>query len=358
MTERIQIGNFPPKLYPCVPEYWINVPPFLRRLLGWLTIQIFTLSFASLPSCIIFLFPSLWRNAPLSMAIALSMVLCSMVLPSKEWPWMRKVGQLWYEIFQFSCNIPPELYEQLIEDGQTTQYIIAMHPHGIVPFQAILWTAYCEQYLSSKKTNKFLYGFGAAADIVMYLPFLRNLMGWLSAGPADYKTLKNGLVHGISTPVNAAGRKPKHLYILPGGIAEIFSSTPSKHAIIFKNRRGLVKLSIETGAKLIPTYVFGGTDFFNNLATSNGLFASLSRKLRMGVTIFWGHFGLPIPFSPRVSLCIGDPIDPPVWDKSKQESIPPEMIEELHQRFLKSMIDLFEKYKVEAGYPDAKLEIM
>ena len=91
------------------------------------------------------------------------------------------------------------------------------------------------------------------------------------------------------------------MYILPGGVAEIFTSTPGRHSIVFKNRRGLVRLSIETGAEMVPCYVFGGTDFFHNLATDAGFFANLSRSLRAGVTIFWGHFGLPIPYAPRVS---------------------------------------------------------
>lgn len=126
------------------------------------------------------------------------------------------------------------------------------------------------------------------------------------------------------------GRYPRHLYILPGGIAEIFTSTPGKHAIVFKNRRGLTKLSLETGAMLCPTYVFGGTDFFHNLATSDSLFSKLSRSFRAGVTIFWGHFGLPIPFTPRVTLCIGDPIPVKKW--TGEGKVPAELIEELHNK--------------------------
>ena len=32
--------------------------------------------------------------------------------------------------------------------------------------------------------------FGAAADVTLYLPLLRNVMAWLTAGGASYKTLK------------------------------------------------------------------------------------------------------------------------------------------------------------------------
>ena len=67
-----------------------------------------------------------------------------------------------------------------------------MHPHGIVPFQAILWTAYCDQYFRDEKRE--MYGFGAAADVVAYIPFLRNIMAWLSGGSATYNVLRAGLV--------------------------------------------------------------------------------------------------------------------------------------------------------------------
>jgi 2-acylglycerol O-acyltransferase 2 len=158
--------------------------------------------------------------------------------------------------------------------------------------------------------------------------------------------------------VNANGcRKPRHLYILPGGVAEIFVSTPGKHAIVFKSRKGLCKLSIETGAKLTPCYVFGGTDFFFNLATGDGLLSKISRSLKAGLTIFWGRFGLPIPFTPRVTFVIGEPIPVPVgWDG--KGPIPVELINELHETYMKAMVELFDTHKAVAGYPDAKLEIL
>lgn len=88
---------------------------------------------------------------------------------------MRKVCQLTYEIFDFSCNLSEEKRKKAILAGDSGQYIIGMHPHGIVPLQALLWCAYCDQYMSDDEGRK-LYGFGAAADVVMYVPFLRNIM--------------------------------------------------------------------------------------------------------------------------------------------------------------------------------------
>jgi hypothetical protein len=44
------------------------------------------------------------------------------------------------------------------------------------------------------------------------------------------------------------------------------------------------------------------------------------------------------------------------WDKPDLP-IPKELIEELHKKFLDSMIELFNKNKKDAGYPDAILQI-
>lgn len=89
----------------------------------------------------------------------------------------------------------PDLLQEFIDKSSANdQYIIAMHPHGVIPLHAVLWAGYCDQYMTSRLTGKKLYGFGANADILMYLPFLRNVMGWLSGGSASYSVLKNGLV--------------------------------------------------------------------------------------------------------------------------------------------------------------------
>lgn len=136
----------------------------------------------------------------------------------------------------------------------------------------------------------------------------------------------------------------------------MFLSAPGKHDVVFKNRRGLVRLSLETGANICPLYVFGGTDFFENLATSDGFFSNLSRKFRAGMTVFWGQFGLPfLPFTPKVTFAIGDPLPVEKW--TGEGPVPEEKIEELHAMYMTALTSMFDKYKAAAGYPTAKLTI-
>ena len=58
--------------------------------------------------------------------------------------------------------------------------------------------------------------------------------------------------------------------------------------------------------KLIPSYVFGGTDFFYNLANEDNVLSRLSRRFRIVFALYYGPVLLPvIPFTPRVTLILG-----------------------------------------------------
>ncbi len=168
------------KLFKPEPVYWLWLPKPMRLILAYITITLFALSFYALPAAFLLVFPWTWRTFPLASSLYAISLIISYILPPREWPWARKIGQLWYEYCDFSCNVPPEYCagvtrdNQIIKGCEKEQLILGMHPHGIVPFQAVLWAAFCDQHY--RYEDKELYGFGAAADVVGYLPFLRNIM--------------------------------------------------------------------------------------------------------------------------------------------------------------------------------------
>lgn len=342
-------------LHRCEPVSFLHLPRPVRVALGWITLVLFSLSFYSIPLIIIFtVYAFVVASAVpwVGLLVVYGAVVVSFLLPTAEIAAVRNLGQLWYEIFDFSSNLDEATRNEYINLGKTNQYILGMHPHGIIPIQAVLWASYCHQYMVNE--SNALYGFGAAADVVAYVPFLRNLMIWLSSTGAGYQQLKNGLAGKVEC-CNNAGRIPRHLFLLPGGIAEVFTSTPGKNIIVFSNRKGLCRLSLETGAHLIPMYVFGGTDFFVNLATGDGIVSKFSRWLRAGLTIFWGQYMLPIPYTPRVSMCLGRPILIKRW--SGEGPVPDELVDDLHKKYIQAIQDLFETHKVEAGHADSHLEV-
>ena len=345
------------ELHRLKPDLLQSYPKALRMALGWIVMILFTLAFLQPVVILALPFPFMWRGTMFyATSSYLSICVLSLLIPEREVPLLRCIGQLLYEIVDLHTNLNQEDFDYIMEYGTKHRMITCMHPHGIVPFQALLWAAYCDQYLND------LYGFGATADIVFKIPFLRNLLSALSAGSAGYKVLLAGLQHGISKPVNAAGRKPKHMYILPGGVAEVFFSkrNTTEQKIIFKSRKNLCRLAVQTNSELCPCYVFGGNDFYDNFATGDSFIASFSRKVKAGLTFFTGQYGLPfLPYAPKCTLVLSEPLQVPaaldVKGKPRSEE---ERLEELHTKYCEAITHLFDRYKALAGYPDHTLEIV
>lgn len=239
---------------------------------------------------------------------------------------------------------------------------------------------------------------------MFYVPFLRNIAAALGGTlffflsltftlynatgcSADYHVLRSQLNKSndskhrtnYSETVTAGRPSSTNLFIFPGGVAEVFTSNPGTHVAIFRKRKGLIKLAIETGCNLLPVYIFGGNEFYSQLFDQHSLLARTSRYLRMGCCIFVGQFWMPfIPFTPRVTMCMADPIEVPKWDTCVHGEVPKELIDDYHNKvfcvhninkvnsmsnhrifvqYIDALIAVFNKYKEVAGYPHATLVI-
>ena len=201
-----------PKIFKCVPVDFLFIPKPYRIMLGKILIAVFGLLFLT-PALgfAFFLIPFIGFH-PILQLILISFII-SFIIPYREWKYSRKIHQLMYEAIDFHTNFDPERIKDALKyDLEGKQYIIAAHPHGVIPFPGPLWAAFCDQYLSTSTQD--MYGFGAGADVVFYVPFLRNILGWATTTSATYSVLKKGLTEGIVPP--APGRKVRHLFILPG----------------------------------------------------------------------------------------------------------------------------------------------
>jgi len=292
--------------------------------------------------------------------------------PISPWPRFKTYCQVFYKIFDFHHNMTPILNTKEMKSDHLS--IIAMHPHAILPLHGYIWGAICHQLLPD------LYGCGAATEIAMRLPVLRHTLRYLSTRSAD----KKGLLHQLQV-------EEENLFILPGGVAEIFysqrrrqpNSLPFTQTIKAK-RYGLMKLSLQTGARIFPAFVFGASDMLDqlfhvdqNVASKEKdsktfdiglMMQSISRKLKGGIALYYGQYYLPIPHTPKLSMVLGDPIYP-VENTSernvngnkltcKRIANPTDaQVEELMDRYVNALQCLFEQYKVEAGYPNDRLVI-
>ena len=81
MTEKAAV-----KLYPCEPVFWKKyLSERGRALLGWITIEMFVLSFLSVPICALFALPIVWKYAQSVSIFGLTFTFLSMIWPMQEW---------------------------------------------------------------------------------------------------------------------------------------------------------------------------------------------------------------------------------------------------------------------------------
>lgn len=144
-----------------------------------------------------------------------------------------------------------------------------------------------------------------------------------------------------------------HVVLYLGGIAELFLSSPTSEAVYLKKRAGFIKLALQTGADVVPLYLFGNTSVLSVVST--GPLAALSRKLQMSFTLFWGRWGLPVP-RPRPLLYVrGKPLGLPVV---APEKITDELVAEWHGKFLREVERLYSTYReLNVDYKDKPLEV-
>mmetsp|Transcript_41078 Transcript_41078/g.46676 ORF Transcript_41078/g.46676 Transcript_41078/m.46676 type:complete len:418 (-) Transcript_41078:278-1531(-) len=372
-----EYGRSPKELIKAVPSCYPSPLPFHLRLMARLTTMIVPALFIIGPTLLaspIFFLVLVSVRAALIASVVVGLLA---FWPLRPWPFFRHYFQLWYELFDFHHNLSNLDKNDINNDNNsfekdeniedTSLIIYSNHPHGVIPMHGYLWAAFCDQNFPHR------YGFGALTDIALRLPLLRQVMSWLSSAAATKKIIKQRMLEG-----------GQNLWILPGGVSEIFLACPNQN-VIKAPRRGLIKLALQTGAVLIPTYVFGVNEFYHQLATYGNenenstkqhndnptniigkIQRCISRKLKGGFTFFWGQYGTTLPFESKCTMVLGDPIQPvpgtlgQEWAAGKKtcQRIPEpteKQIDELWNRYTKALICLFEQYKVQAGYPDATL---
>lgn len=294
--------------------------------------------------------------------------------PVSPWPRFKRWCQVFYHVFDFHHNMTPMMNTKEMKSDHLS--IIAMHPHAILPLHGFIWGAICHQILPD------IYGCGCATEIAMRLPILRHVLHYLATRSAD----KNGLLNQLQV-------KEENLFILPGGVAEIFYSKRRRQPndlpftqTIKAKRYGLMKLALQTGARIFPAFVFGASDMLDqlfhvdqqNVASKENdvnqfdvglMMQRMSRKLKGGIALFYGQYYLPIPHAPKLSMVLGNPIYP--VEKTSERNVnggnkltckridnpTQEQVEELMDRYVNALERLFEQYKVQAGYPNDRLVI-
>jgi len=110
-----------------------------------------------------------------------------------------------------------------------------------------------------------------------------------------------------------------------------------------------------TGTPLVPSFVFGSTRQFTCWYDPWGFIERFSRKIRFPFVIFWGRYGAWIPYRAPQTIVFGSPI--PV-EKSPNGTPTEEEINAVHDKLVKSIIDIYNQHKEAYGYAHRNIKIL
>jgi Diacylglycerol acyltransferase len=220
--------------------------------------------------------------------------------------------------------------------------ILVAPPHGVFPYGGLLsmmaWPCY---------TNG--HGFRSlAASAAVNLPIFKQILvsiGVIDASRASARRALESYPYTIGIPT--------------GGVAEVFETTADDECILLRERIGLIKLAIRTGADLIPCYMFGHTKLLScwsghGMPGARSVLEKISRRLGVALVLPYGRYGLPIPRRIPIFAVAGRAI--PTVHLQKEEPTDAE-IREIQEKLIATMQALFDRHKHLYGWQEKQLVI-
>lgn len=263
----------------------------------------------------------------------------------------RFFGQLSFLWRHYKNYFPIEIIktEELRADKN---YIFGCHPHGLACLVSIgcLTTECC----NIGKLFPGLKVFYVTLFAQFCIPFRREIFLWL--GFIDRS--KMSIFHVLNPKQTGS-----IVAITIGGVEESLYSDDRKIQILLRNRKGFVKIALQTGSNLVPTMSFGENRLYTLVKSEPGsCFMKFQdmvyRNFGFVLKKFYGRrlFGfIPLMFLPYrqpTHFVVGKAIDVP-----QIENPTIEQIDFFHKKYVEQIQKLFDEYKTKYC-ADCDLEIL
>lgn len=252
----------------------------------------------------------------------------------RPWPWFTSLGmwKLGHEYYDLTVVRTAAL-------DAAKQYVFGFSPHGIMLASRLALYGGMWEKLFPGIDQRCL-----AARPMFYCPGTREIGLWTGGVDAGRATALRVLRDGMS------------VLVYPGGSREANLTHPDRPETTLILRKGFIRVAMQHGASLVPTYVFGEKWLYNVLTMPDWLRACILR-LKLPALVFWGRFFTLLPRRRKLAVVFGEPLETsqyaaPAKDATDEEKQAYEdAVEEVYQRYIAAIRALFEKHRDEFGYP-------
>ena len=260
------------------------------------------------------------------------------------------------KIWHYYCRYFPMNLIKTADLDSGENYLFAVHPHGIMCLSG--FGNFCTEGTNFSKLFPGLTPHVLMLKMLFYMPITRELL-LLTGGSAVTSTSFKAILNNQ----NQCRQKGQVCVVVVGGAAESLEAHANTYRLILKNRKGFVRMALETGASLVPVFSFGENDLFYQLPNpQNTKLRNFQEKLKnvsaIGFPVWWGKgvcsdtFGM-LPLKRQINTVIGSPI------KVDKNPAPSEHdIVQLHNIYIEELVKLFNQNKEIYGEKNATLEII
>ncbi|KAI8829121.1 DAGAT-domain-containing protein [Chytriomyces cf. hyalinus JEL632] len=269
-------------------------------------------------------------------------------LGARRMDWLRSLS-----VWVWFADFFPVSFRKESDLDPSKNYIFGYHPHGVISIGA--FTTFGTE---SRNIAQQLPGLNIrllTLETNFKIPFWRDILLFLNVASADKKSINYILGGPKSKPGDS-------VMLVLGGAAESLEAFPNTNKIVLKGRLGFIKLALQHGATLVPTFAFGENDIWDQVPNPKGSYvrkfqtmfkdiASFSPVLFHGRGIFTYDYGI-MPYRKPITVVTGIPIDCPKLDTVTEEDL-----KRVQQLYIAGVQSLYDKYKDEL-LPNRKEELI
>jgi len=285
--------------------------------------------------------------APLSeVALNLCVLLFTWLMPyifisymphKKQWRW-NPFG-LWNNLIEKFLFQPWGLFsgsEMKMEDNlavyQADGAMFALAPHGTLPTSVVaVW------YQFEKVFSDVCVFFGSQIDLCPGYRFFFGMRGGFL--PIE----KKRLVEVMKTRQNVA--------LVPGGVSEMLHCVPhGKTVNISIKHKGFIRLAIQHGYDVVPTFLFHANDQYNNPWGSLQHWTYKVTGIPVGVPLYTNQWGLPFSNQGQIQVALGRRIKVEMSPNPTND-----MVDELHRKFYEEILRVWQKHCDSFGHGGREL---
>lgn len=183
----------------------------------------------------------------------------------------------WYRtlpMWKWFCAYFPAKLVTEAELDPSKNYLFGVHPHGIIATGA--FASFGSEALEISKIFPGLKFRILTLAANFYFPLYREFIYALGGCSASKRSINNIFKLG-----------PGHsCVIVVGGAEESLISKPDTNELVLSKRYGFVAMAIKNGASLVPTYIFGENNLFDQVIPEPGTLIFKMQKLMKKIVGF------------------------------------------------------------------------